>query len=343
MRSSGLHARNWLAWLVVPVTLGVTPAGAFAQGAERAVLVGTITDVDGHPLPGVFVDFSGSKRHARTDDRGHFRMDKLPTDSLIMIVRRVGLVPMTFDLLLVPGENIVTIRMEQVSQVLDAVRSAVAQTGLFGVVGDTAYDIVAGATVSTVVHKATTVTNQKGQFSFDPVQTGADMVDVRKVGFRPRLVSFTMPPKGGQRVAIWLTPLPPGLDAAALRRASRPSNALVQELFDFRLRRLTASSARSMFATREQLAQYAIGMLASDALRYLPRFGTVRADDIACVIIDGVMALGSTLYDFSTNEIETLEVTSVRTLQPQDAKRCLANAPGSFRPASWAAFIMLRH
>src|ERR1035437_7883157 len=130
------------------------PRPARAQSPPTAVLYGLVKDVDGKPLPDVIVDVSGVKRHAVTDDHGRFRIDRLSTDSLIMIVRRVGLLPLTFALKLVPGRNELTITMEQVPQVLDAVRNAVEQSGLFGVVGDTAFDIVQGATVSTVVHKA---------------------------------------------------------------------------------------------------------------------------------------------------------------------------------------------
>ncbi|MFI5244151.1 MAG: carboxypeptidase regulatory-like domain-containing protein [Gemmatimonadales bacterium] len=321
-----------------------SPRPARAQNPAAAVLYGVIKDVDGKPLPGVFVDISGAKRHAVTDDAGRFRLDQLTTDSLIMIVRRVGLVPLTFDVNLVPGRNDVTITMEQVPQVLDAIRNTVEQSGLFGVVGDTAFDIVEGATVSTVVHKATTNTNEKGQFFFDPVQPGADMVDVRKVGYRPRIVSFTMPVKGGQRVAIWLTPLPSILDERTMRRLSTPSNALVQELFDFGQRRRWASSARSMFATREQLAQYASGMRADDALRYLPRFGTVRPFEIDCVIVDGTMASG--FFDqYYTNEMETLEITAVGQLSPTERGKCTpnGNTTGVRGRQHWAALIMLRH
>jgi hypothetical protein len=153
-----------------------------------------------------------------------------------------------------------------------------------------------------------------------------------------------MPVKGGQRVAIWLTPLPSILDERTMRRLSAPSNALVQELFDFGQRRRWASAARSMFATREQLAQYASGMRADDALRYLPRFGAVRPSEIDCVIVDGTMASG--FFDqYFTNEMETLEITAVGQLSHTEAGKCTPNGnTGGVRGRQhWAALIMLRH
>jgi hypothetical protein len=340
MRWAERHRHPLLAG-VVAVIVACAPSGALAQKPGLATLSGVVKDADGKPISGVNIDV-GAKKHAVTDDRGKFRIDKLPVDSVVMIVRRLGLVPQTIELNLVAGENDVTVTMEQVPQVLDAVRNATEQTGLFGVVGDTAFEIVPGATVSTIVHKATATTNAKGQFYFDPVKPGSDMVDVRKLGYRPRIVSFTMPVKGGQRVAIWLVPLPAGLDARAMRRLSAPSNALVQELFDFGQRRRWASSTRSMFATREQLAQYANGMLADDAMAHLPRFGAVRPDDIDCVFTDGTMA-GDELHDYVTDEIETLEITATSTLSRYDAQRCSADAGGFGHRQHWAALIMLRH
>jgi carboxypeptidase family protein len=338
------------------------PATTHAQNTppQPAVLNGTVKDVDGKPLRDVVIDVSGVKKHAVTDDRGRFRITKLTTEPLVMIVRRVGMVVMTFDVNLIPGDNEVNITMEPLPQVLDVVRSATEQSGLFGVVGDTGFTLIEGASVATIVHKSKALTNDKGQFFFDPVQAGADVVDVRKLGFRPRIVSFTMPPKGGQRLAIWLTPLPSGLDDKSVRQMSAPSNALVQELFDFSMRRHWASSARSMFATREILAQYASGMTAEEALRYLPRFGTVRPYDIDCVIVDGTMAAG--FFDqYYTNEIESLEITTLDQLTPEERRNCASNgnadigsggppmqrgrgsSSASMRRQHWAALIMLRH
>jgi hypothetical protein len=336
--------RGSLIVLLAIAALAAAPHRALTQDRPTAVLAGVVKDVDGKPIPDVVVDVSPGKRHAVTDDRGRFRFDRLPTDSLVMIVRRVGLVPLTFDMTLVPGQNDVNITMEQVPQILDAVRNQTEQTGLFGVVGDTAFDIVQGAAVSTVMHKDTKTTNEKGQFFFDPVKPGPDMVDVRKLGYRPRVVSYTMPVKGGQRVAIWLTPLPAGLDERAMRRLSAPSNALVQELFDIGLRRRWASSTRSMFATREQLALYARGMRLDEAIRYLPKFGTVRPYDIDCVIVDGSMASG--FFDqYTADEIETLEVTAVGLLSEGERRSCTRNGSSgvAHRQEHWAALIMLRH
>ena len=335
--------RRWrtLLFSIVAVTVAV-PLRVAAQKPATAVLSGVVKNADGQPIPNVAVDVDVAKKHAVTDEHGRFRITKLPADSVVLIARRVGLVPQTIEIALVPGQNDVTVTMEPVPQVLDAIRNATEQTGLFGVVGDTAFDIVTGATVSTIVHHATTTTNEKGQFYFDPVKPGQDMVDVRKLGYRPRIVSFTMPVKGGQRVAIWLTPLPSGLDARTMRRLSAPSNALVQELFDFGQRRRWSSSARSMFATREQLAEYTSGMRADDALAHLPRFGIARAEDVDCVLVDGTVS-GAGLEDYATDEIETLEITAVSTLSGYDQRRCSANAAGFTRRAHWAALIMLRH
>ena len=58
------------------------------------------------------------------------------------------MVVMTFDVNLVPGDNEVNITMEPLPQILDVVRSATEQTGLFGVVGDTAFHLIRRARAS---------------------------------------------------------------------------------------------------------------------------------------------------------------------------------------------------
>ncbi len=332
-----------LARLMVIGALQIAPLVLAAQKPTPAVLNGTVRDADGRPIPDVMVDISPGRRHFTTDTRGHFHVDKLPLDSLVMIVRRVGLVPQTYDMNLMAGQNEMNITMEQVPQVLDAVRNQTEQTGLFGVVGDTAFDLVPGALVSTVVRQATTGTNEKGQFFFDPVSPGADMVDVRKLGFRPRMVSFTIPPKGGQRLAIWLTPLPSGLDERALKRLSAPSFAIQHELFNFGMRRRWASSGQSMFAPRDVLSKYANNKQADEALRFLPRFNGVHAEDIDCVMVDGTWA-GGTVDRYTTNEMESLEIAVTGLLSTTEQERCAwnSNGRGGYR-SHWVAIIMLRH
>jgi hypothetical protein len=101
-----------------------------------------------------------------------------------------------------------------------------------------------------------------------------------------------------------------------------------------------------MFATREQLAQYAAGMRADEALRYLPRFGSVRPGEIDCVIVDGSMA-GGFFEQYNTNEMETFEITAVYLLSASEQRSCTPNGNSSAPPSRmrqhWAALIMLRY
>ncbi len=305
----------------------VAPASLAAQvRREPAILTGTVTDLNGQPLPNVGVDVTGSRRRATTDARGKFRVDGLQSGSAFISLRRIGLAPMLLEAQLVPGENILTVTMEPTPQQLDAVRTEVEQTALFGVVGDTAYDIVAGADVSTIVHKATTKTNEKGQFFFDPIQPGADMVEVKKFGYRPRILSFTVPPKGGQKIVIWLTPLPSGLDSAAMAAMSRLSNRVVQSLWEFGFRRRTSNVVKSRFATREMLADRALGIRLEDALQLLPNFGGISNSDIVCLVSDGQVFTGRGVEGLIADEVETLEILPVASLPTADRETCSGGA-----------------
>jgi hypothetical protein len=318
----------WLRVVVGLVLAFVLTHPLPGQGVRRepAVLSGTVTDLDGQPLANVGIDVTGSRRRATTDARGKFRVEGLQSGSAFISVRRIGLAPMLLEAQLVAGENILTVTMEPVAQRLDAVRTDVEQTALFGVVGDTAFDIVPGAQVSTIVHKATTLTNEKGQFFFDPIKPGADMVEVRKFGYRPRIISFTVPPKGGQKIVVWLTPLPSGLDSAAMAGMSALSNRVVQSLWEFGFRRRTANVVKSRFATRELLAERALGIQLEDALRLLPNFAGISNSDIICLVSDGQVFTGRGVEGLMADEVETLEVLPVADLPTADRETCSAGA-----------------
>jgi hypothetical protein len=196
--------------------------------------------------------------------------------------------------------------LEPIAHQLDAIRTTVEQTGVFGVVGDTAYEIVAGARVNlTGGVGVTRVTNALGQFAVDTVKPGANLLEVTKEGFKPRLISFTQPAKGGTKLAIWLTPLPAGASA----KASDFDNRTIAALFDFRAR----SRFRRMDAvivTREMLAKYGPGMGLGDAINALP--GAIskgaRARDFTAIFVDEMQFPDSTLNSILADDVELVEL-----------------------------------
>ncbi|MFI5246061.1 MAG: carboxypeptidase regulatory-like domain-containing protein, partial [Gemmatimonadales bacterium] len=63
-----------------------------------ASLRGVVKGGDGRPARDVVLEVLGTRRSARTDAAGAFRIDKIPAGTRTIDVRSIGLVPMTFSL-----------------------------------------------------------------------------------------------------------------------------------------------------------------------------------------------------------------------------------------------------
>lgn len=289
---------------VVMLMGALSPAGA--QQKAAATLSGVVRDPAGAPVTSARVQVAYRKRSANTGADGRFTIRDLPSvDTLQVIVGRIGFRPVHLELVLVAGSNELTVELEPLAQVLDAMRTEVEQSGIFGVVGDTAFDIVAGARV-TLTNRSSgdRVTNALGQFAMDTVRPGANMLEVRKPGFKPRLLSFMHPPKGGTQLAIWMTPLPPG----ASLKASELPNRTVQALFDYRGRARWQNSGAAII-TRELLTKYGTGMRLDQAIEQMPsqyvrgvRVRTFR------VMVDGDTMPSMTVADFNADDVELVEL-----------------------------------
>ncbi|MDQ8154766.1 MAG: carboxypeptidase-like regulatory domain-containing protein [Gemmatimonadota bacterium] len=187
-------------WHVIKARL-VAPFAcpAPAHGQNRAVLTGIVRDLGGVPIANVRLTVVDPRRVTVTTEDGKFTMPKLPSGNTRRLsVGRIGYRPTQLARVLVPGSNERSVDLEPIAHQLDAIRTSVEQTGVFGVVGDTAYEVVVGARVHlTEGVLGARVANELGQFAIDTVKPGANLLEVQKERFKPRLVSFTQPAGGG--------------------------------------------------------------------------------------------------------------------------------------------------
>jgi hypothetical protein len=283
------------------------PVPVAAPRQEPATLTGVVRDVAGLPIANARVQVADLRRSINTRDDGTFALRALPSgDTLQVIVARIGYRPLHLEVTLVPGDNRLEVALEPIAQQLDAVRTSTEQTGVFGVVGDTAYEIVQDARVRlTAGGDAERLTNALGQFAFETVQPGANYLEVRKAGFKPRLISFMQPAKGGTKLAIWMTPLGPR-DAEG---KSEFENRTVTALYDFRARARYKNSGAAII-TRDMLAKYGIGRRLSEALDGMPGSLTrgIQSRDVGRVIQDEIEVQGFTLQDFNADDVEMVEL-----------------------------------
>lgn len=303
--------------LLIAISAALIAPPLRAQQAGQSQLVGTVTDLTGKPLAEVQVNISALKKATTTDAQGRYRIDGLKADSVLVLFRRIGSRLRSVSVQLVPGENQVNVELEEMPQRLDAAITKVEQTGVFGVIGDTAFNILVRAQVTLAGKNGDKLTDSTGAFFFDPVRPGANLLEVRARGFKPRIVSFDMAKKGGSKLAVWLTPLRLGLTDRQISRESDFDNFLKSDLayFDRRQRWKTTKAGVS---SREEMSRYAPHMSLGDAVQFLPSMTMkgIRAKSagvgiIFCAVVDGIVRAdpsGNILDWYTTDEVETLEI-----------------------------------
>jgi hypothetical protein len=287
--------------------------------AQQSQLVGVVTDAAGRPLADAQVSVSNQKKVAATDAQGRYRIEGLKPDSVLVLYRRIGSRLRGVSVQLVPGENLVNVELEEMPQRLDAAITSVEQTGVFGVIGDTAFNVLTGAQVTIAGIRGDKLTDSTGAFFFDPVRPGANLLEVRARGYKPRILSFNMPKKGGTKLAVWMTPVKFGLTDRQIARESDFDNMLKSDLADFD-RRQRWKTSRAATASREEMSRLTGHMRLSDAVEFLPSFtakairvkdGSSARGKVFCAIVDGIARRdenGTVLEWYDVDEVESLEL-----------------------------------
>ena len=324
---------NSAALMLFAAAMAGVAAEGRAQQAGQSQLTGIVTDVTGKPLADAQVSVSSLKKTATTDAQGRYRIQGLTADSVLVLYRRIGSRLRSVSVQLVPGENLVNVELEEMPQRLDAAITSVEQTGVFGVIGDTAFNVLVGAEVSIAGRTGSMRTDSSGAFFFDPVRPGANLLEVRARGFKPRILSFTMPKKGGTKLAVWMTPVRFGLTDKQITRESDFDNMFKSDLADFG-RRQAWKTTRAGVTSREEMAKHTPHMSLSDAVAFLPELSQkglrVKRPDgggyVYCAIVDGIARRdddGNVLDWYTTDEVESLE------LYPMDP-----------RPSDWSDSLL---
>ncbi len=96
---------TWVA--AIAGTLGcLFPAGSSAQDVGTGTISGVIRDSIGTKIAGAEVFLRGSPLRIETDDRGEFRLGKVPAGELTLAVRRLGFQPDTVKLMVMAGQTV---------------------------------------------------------------------------------------------------------------------------------------------------------------------------------------------------------------------------------------------
>ncbi|MEO5566987.1 MAG: carboxypeptidase-like regulatory domain-containing protein [Gemmatimonadaceae bacterium] len=161
--------------------------------------------------------------------------------------------------------------------------------GLSGVIGDTTYAMVDGAEVRIMGEGKWVLSDSTGAFHI-PIEKGTYAVVVSKKGYGKSLVSVTVPPDSGRKIAVWLGSLP------------RNPNRTALAMDGIRIRIMTTPAHRYKMITAEDLAKTDMNVV--QMVRVAGRSAVL--DDCPATI--GGDGFSLPLYLIDKNEIALLEV-----------------------------------
>lgn len=254
---------RWRARLAAVLLASSLPArAAIGQGTVPTigVLSGVVRDEAGRPVEDADVLLMQLRTRARSRGDGTFVFDQIENGKYTVQVRRIGFNPASLKVSVKDGTGTAVITLKRVPFSLPSVVTLADRGGLSGVVADTGYRPLSGVKVQVVGTNQQIETDSVGAF-YLPVRPGHYMVVLRRGGFRRQVVSVTVPPDTGRKIAAWL--LPEAHD-------SDPRYGAM--LFDQHVRVMRAAPATSKFLSREDIDRLgftdlrAIGSYASGRL-----------------------------------------------------------------------------
>jgi hypothetical protein len=293
-RSSWFIAKHIGRRCIVAAGASLSIAGtAWAQqpappGARA--LTGVVTDTAGTPIDSADVTIASLKRRLTSAADGSFRFDDVKPGRYSVSARRIGFAPQVRTVVVGTEGGTARFSLVPTAHILAPVISSAALGGLSGVVGDTAYNTVAGAQVTVLGTDRRAESDSLGRFFID-LHPGRFVVRVTRPGYDSRMLSVTIPPDSGRRVTVWLQP---GEDAGHNREAA------ALEALNGRLIRRTPMSK---IYTREDLAKTSMTELSQ-----LITSGAGTPIDGDCLaVIDGGPRMHP-IWDIPAADIELLEL-----------------------------------
>jgi hypothetical protein len=300
-----------------PVTL---PQVTIKAEPGARFLSGFVKDTSGMPLPDANVSIGKLHKVVHTQIDGSFRLDSVPKGKFEVRARKLGYAPQVVEVKIESdGGRMDDFELVPAARALPAVVTAVARLGLWGVVADTAFNVLQGADVTVLGQGMSITTDSLGAF-YVPVKEGKYMVSVSKVDFKERVFSVSIPSDSGRRVTISLQPGGP----AAKERA--------WNTIDLAGRMAWTKPGQSALYTREQMDKLGIEWASDAIIGGLVRAGRggERPDPACYALVDGGPGM-TKIGELSAEELESIEVYP-------DAGRQTIGLGTAPRPASNGSF-----
>ena len=272
------------------------PAALIAQSQpltpKAGSLSGRIVDDVGRPIEDADVLLYQTQQRLRSRADGSFSFDALSTGKYTLEARHLGFTMQTVKVTLKDSGAVVIIKLKRVEFFLPAVLTTANRGGLSGVISDTGYRALHGVSIQVIGANASAESDSTGAF-FIPLKVGSYLVEIKKSGFARQLVSVTVPPDEGRKLAAWMVPQRGGGDAV-----------LGKNIFDLRERVNAANNLWSSYYTREDLKN----MNVPDIRTLGSRVNKKLMNPDCPVMVNGDPHHTVPLWSLTVDELEFVEV-----------------------------------
>jgi hypothetical protein len=308
------------------------------QAARPRTIVGIVTDTLGNAVDSVDVMVGSLKRHALTTSDGTFRFDDIKPGTYDVSARKLGFFPQLRAVRVGDAGGTLAFELVRTTYALPPVVTTAARIGLSGVVGDTAYNVIADAEITVLATDRHARSDSTGAF-YLPVKPGRHIVRVTRPGYAPHMVSVTIPPDSGRRIIVWLTP--------SDRRGAGRELLMMDSLND---RLIKMNPVWSKIYTREDIMKTGITEISQ-----LATVGAGKRVDERCIAIVDGGPRRVPIWTFSPADLEMMEVYTAppprETIAKQTARifgrggpdrRGMASATMSDADCGAAIYVWLR-
>jgi hypothetical protein len=278
------------------------------------ILHGFVADNVERPLDSAEVLIESIKRSTFTRADGSFRFEDVKPGRYQVRVRKFGYYPNARTVTVGDQGGATAFWLQPRGPLtLPTVIASANRGGLSGIIGDTSFNVIAGASIEGVAVNTRTSSDSTGRFYLD-LKPGKHIVRVSLPGYGSKMISVTIPRDSGREVSVWLAP----------GRGYVRENVAFLEL-EMRLNR--RNPVWSTIFTREDIISSG-----KQTLHELAVAGAGRAvDQNACqAVIDGG-PLTLPVWALDASEIDMVEVYTPRP--PRQVPTSIMRPPPRRAPA----------
>jgi hypothetical protein len=170
------------------------------------ILHGFVADNVERPLDSVEVYIESLKRTTFTRPDGSFRFEDVKEGKYQLRARKLGYYPNARTVTVGDQGGATAFWLLPRGPVtLPTVIASATRGGLTGIIGDTSFRVIAGATIEGLAVNARTQSDSAGKFYLD-LKPGEHMIRVSLPGYGSKMISVTIPRDSGREVSVWLAP-----------------------------------------------------------------------------------------------------------------------------------------